>query len=315
MANEDQFRNYFPLMRRVIMLVAVLTAVPVILWTITVFVRGYFGPPKIAAARPLAAVVSVEEPATPAAGGQDAAARPPSAPQQAKVVDAPPFVEARATATDARTQAPAAKGGSIWDRQGNDAGPPPTAPSAAMVAAPAPAAGDQRAVDRRAVDQRAPRPPRPRLCRPFPPCLTPRHKTLGRSLHRIRLRRSNSSRRPMRRYPLRSPSPARCRSRATAHAISRCCRTASRCRGRGRKRPAPPHRKEAPRRSAGCRSSLRHSSNSADASASLQRRSARHADRLIAVGRERAENLFCVGSVARLHGDIDFRALGRDIEE
>ena len=155
MANEDQFRNYFPLMRRVIMLVAVLTAVPVILWTITVFVRGYFGPPKIAAARPLAAVVSVEEPATPAAGGQDAAARPPSAPQQAKVVDAPPFVEARATAADARTQAPAAKGGSIWDRQGNDAGPPPTAPSAAMVAAPAPAAGDQRAVDRRAVDQRA----------------------------------------------------------------------------------------------------------------------------------------------------------------
>ena len=44
MASEDQFRHYFPLMRRVIILVAVLTAVPVILWTITVFVRGYFGP-------------------------------------------------------------------------------------------------------------------------------------------------------------------------------------------------------------------------------------------------------------------------------
>lgn len=156
MGNEDQFRNYFPLMRRVIMLVAVLTAVPVILWTITVFVRGYFGPPKIAAARPLAAVVSVEEPATPAVASQDAAARPPSMPQQAKVVDAPPFVEARAAATDARTQTPAAKGGSIWDRQGNDAGPPPNAPSAAMVAAPAPAAGDQRAVDRRAAAQTVP---------------------------------------------------------------------------------------------------------------------------------------------------------------
>jgi hypothetical protein len=155
MANEDQFRNYFPLMRRVIMLVAVLTAVPVILWTITVFVRGYFGPPKIAAARPLAAVVSVEEPATPAAASQDAAARPPFASQQAKVVDAPPVVEARATVTDARTVAPAAKGGSIWDRQGNDAGPPSNAPSAAMTPSPAPGAGDQRAADQKPFDQRA----------------------------------------------------------------------------------------------------------------------------------------------------------------
>jgi hypothetical protein len=141
MGSEDQFRHYFPLMRRVIVLVAVLTAVPVILWTITVFVRGYFGPPKIAAARPLAAVVSVETPASPDAASQG----------QAKVVDGPPFVEAPATATDARTLAPAAKGGTIWDRQaGSDAGPAPNAPSAAITPPPAPAAGDRRAVDRRA---------------------------------------------------------------------------------------------------------------------------------------------------------------------
>jgi len=142
MASEDQFRHYFPLMRRVIILVAVLTAVPVILWTITVFVRGYFGPPKIATARPLA-TVSIEAPATPAAS-QDGSARPTAAPQEAKVVDAPPFGEARASATDARTLAPAAKGGTIWEQRqaGSDAGPPSTAPSAAMAA---PAGGDQRA--------------------------------------------------------------------------------------------------------------------------------------------------------------------------
>jgi hypothetical protein len=145
MASEDQFRHYFPLMRRVIILVAVLTAVPVILWTITVFVRGYFGPPKIATARPLA-TVSIEAPATPAAS-QDGSARPTAAPQEAKVVDAPPFGEARASATDARTLAPAAKGGTIWEQRqaGSDAGPPSTAPSAAMAAPAAPGGGDQRA--------------------------------------------------------------------------------------------------------------------------------------------------------------------------
>ena len=145
MASEDQFRHYFPLMRRVIILVAVLTAVPVILWTITVFVRGYFGPPKIATARPLA-TVSIEAPATPAAS-QDGSARPTAAPQEAKVVDAPPFGEARASATDARTLAPAAKGGTIWEQRqaGSDAGPPSTAPSAAMAAPAEPGGGDQRA--------------------------------------------------------------------------------------------------------------------------------------------------------------------------
>lgn len=156
MASEDQFRNYFPLMRRVIILVAVLTAVPVILWTITVFVRGYFGPPKIATAKPLAVVVSAETPTAPAAGGQDAGAQPASTPREAKLVDAPPVVEARATATDARTLAPAAQAGSIWDQQrqaGSDAGPPPNAPSAAVT--PAPATGDRRTADHRAFDQRS----------------------------------------------------------------------------------------------------------------------------------------------------------------
>jgi len=128
MGSEDQFRHYFPLMRRIIILVAVLTAIPVIMWTITVFVRGYFGPPKIAGPRPLA-TAAIEAPVTP---GQDA--------------NAPPVVEARATVTDARTIPPAVKWPSPGDRQGsNDAGPPSSAPSAAVMGPAGSAGADQRA--------------------------------------------------------------------------------------------------------------------------------------------------------------------------
>ena len=45
--DDDQFRYYVPLLRRIIILVAVIIAVPVILWTITAFVRTYVGPPHI----------------------------------------------------------------------------------------------------------------------------------------------------------------------------------------------------------------------------------------------------------------------------
>ena len=45
--DDDEFRHYLPLLRRIIILVAVITAVPVILWTITAFVRTYVGPPKV----------------------------------------------------------------------------------------------------------------------------------------------------------------------------------------------------------------------------------------------------------------------------
>ena len=139
MSSEDQFRHYFPLMRRIVILVAVLTAIPVILWTITVFVRGYFGPPKIADPLPLA-TVSVEAPAAPAAS-QDAS----PAPQQPKLVDAQPVVEARATVTDARTMPPAVKWPALGDRQGgSDAAPPPGTPGAAAMA-PAGGTADQRA--------------------------------------------------------------------------------------------------------------------------------------------------------------------------
>jgi len=44
--DDDHLRVYMPLLRRIIILVAVLTAVPVILWTITSFVHSYVGPPR-----------------------------------------------------------------------------------------------------------------------------------------------------------------------------------------------------------------------------------------------------------------------------
>ena len=43
--DSDHFRHYVPLLRRII--IVVLAAIPVILWTITVFMRSYVGPPKL----------------------------------------------------------------------------------------------------------------------------------------------------------------------------------------------------------------------------------------------------------------------------
>ena len=50
---DDQVRPYVVL-RRIIIVVAVLTAVPVALWTVTAFVRTYVGPPKLPTFRQLA---------------------------------------------------------------------------------------------------------------------------------------------------------------------------------------------------------------------------------------------------------------------
>lgn len=96
--DDDRLRRYVPLFRRIIILVAVLTAVPVILWTITAFVRSYVGPPKIPTFHQFAATEPSEASANTDAGGQ-----PQAAAQQDKLSDASTAtVEARATATDAR---------------------------------------------------------------------------------------------------------------------------------------------------------------------------------------------------------------------
>jgi hypothetical protein len=57
--DDDEFRHYVPLLRRIIILVAVITAVPVVLWTITAFVRTYVGPPRIPTFHQLASSASI----------------------------------------------------------------------------------------------------------------------------------------------------------------------------------------------------------------------------------------------------------------
>jgi hypothetical protein len=42
---DDDIRPYVPVLQRLIILVAVVVAVPVVLWTITAFIRTYIGPP------------------------------------------------------------------------------------------------------------------------------------------------------------------------------------------------------------------------------------------------------------------------------
>jgi hypothetical protein len=126
--DEDQFRYYVPLLRRIVILVAVITAIPVILWTTTAFVRTYVAPPKVPTFRPITATASIATPPVPAGS----AAAPSAA----------PVVEARATATDARDAAPAAKGPLLADRLADvnaNAGAGASAPKVADVTATAPA--------------------------------------------------------------------------------------------------------------------------------------------------------------------------------
>jgi hypothetical protein len=125
-------QHYAPVLRRIIILVAVITAVPVMLWTITAFMHTYIAQPTISAPRPLVTVAAA--PVSPAA---DTATVNPSAPSQ----PAPAVTDARAT-DDAR-------GDRTRDSAGNNAAPNvqvastaaiSPAPSAAPAAPPAPAA-------------------------------------------------------------------------------------------------------------------------------------------------------------------------------
>jgi hypothetical protein len=62
MGEDENFGHIVPLLRRIIILVAVITAIPVVLWTITAFVRTYVSPPKIPTFHQLAASASADQP-------------------------------------------------------------------------------------------------------------------------------------------------------------------------------------------------------------------------------------------------------------
>jgi hypothetical protein len=152
--DDSNIQHYAPVLRRIIILVAVITAVPVMLWTITAFMHTYIAQPTIPAPRPLAAATAA--PTTPAA--DTATANPPAPSQPASTI------------TDARTTDDG-RGDRIRDGAGNTAAPnvqvatlAPT-PSAAPAAPPAAAA---------ATAQAAPAAP---SVFPDPPSVTPQQPT------------------------------------------------------------------------------------------------------------------------------------------
>jgi hypothetical protein len=73
--DDSNIQHYAPVLRRIIILVAVITAVPVMLWTITAFMHTYIAQPTIPAPRPLAA--ATDTPTSPAA--DTTTANPPGA--------------------------------------------------------------------------------------------------------------------------------------------------------------------------------------------------------------------------------------------
>ncbi len=77
--DDSNIQHYAPVLRRIIILVAVITAVPVMLWTITAFMHTYIAQPTIPAPRPLATATAAPvspdaDPVNPAASSQPAPA-------------------------------------------------------------------------------------------------------------------------------------------------------------------------------------------------------------------------------------------------
>lgn len=91
--DDNRFQRFVPLLRRVIILLAVLAATPVVLWMITAFVRAYVGPPKVPALRQIASTAPIAAPAP-------ALASPPIT-DQAMAAPAPPkMADITASTTD-----------------------------------------------------------------------------------------------------------------------------------------------------------------------------------------------------------------------
>jgi hypothetical protein len=136
--DDDHIRLYTPVLQRVIILLGVICAVPVALWSINAFVRAYVAPPTTPTFRQIATVPPAPDKALPA---QDIKEPPAAVVQQAKppapatAPVAAPVIEATATTTDAREATAAPKGPLLTDRPPNVEvqAPPPAAPQVAVV--------------------------------------------------------------------------------------------------------------------------------------------------------------------------------------
>jgi hypothetical protein len=126
--DDSRFQRFVPLLRRVIILLAVLAATPVVLWMITAFVRTYVGPPRVPAPRQIASTAPMAAPATaaPSTADTDQAA---AAPAQAKIADI-----ATSTTDVTATTSDAPKGSLLGDRPSDSSA---NAPAGIATIAPA----------------------------------------------------------------------------------------------------------------------------------------------------------------------------------
>jgi hypothetical protein len=132
--DDDDFGHYVPILRRILMLVAVITAVPVVLWTITAFVRAYVVPAKLPAFHQLASTASINAPAT-------SPAKTPATDQTKLPDPQPATAEARTTLADASASSTAPKGPLLGDHPPQAVvNPPPGAMNVANVPTAIPAA-------------------------------------------------------------------------------------------------------------------------------------------------------------------------------
>ena len=114
MREDDDFGHYVPILRRIIILVAVITAVPVVLWTITAFVRAYVVPVKVPTFHQLASTASINTSAnstSPKPGD-----RPAAAAEQTKSSDPQPTLTGQKPALADAGDSPATPKGTVTGR-------------------------------------------------------------------------------------------------------------------------------------------------------------------------------------------------------
>ncbi len=156
--DDRNIQHYAPVLRRIIILVAVITAVPVMLWTITAFMHTYIAQPTISAPRPLA--TATVAPVSPAA--DTATANLPASSQPAPAVT-------DASGTDD------GRGDRMRDSAGNNAAPNVQVASTAAIS-PAPSAAPAASPPPAAVTVQAAPPPAPSVF-PNPPFIPQQQPT------------------------------------------------------------------------------------------------------------------------------------------
>jgi hypothetical protein len=111
---DDHIRLYTPVLQRVIILIAVIVAVPVLMWTVTTFVRSYVARPKVpvlqhvaASESPALGPVASPAPPIPTRPPDQAAATPP------RGDTGPPLSDTRAPGPDIKKGPPIASSGDV----------------------------------------------------------------------------------------------------------------------------------------------------------------------------------------------------------